>query len=55
MFGTASAVKGKLEGAGFSEVVVTDKGDGAFTATGKWGGAAVAAKLPSQVVSVVRT
>lgn len=54
MFGTADAVKEKLQAAGFKSVNVTSKGSGAFDATGTWGGAAVPAKLPAQVVSVVR-
>lgn len=55
MFGTAAAVKAKLQAAGFKNVNVDDKGGGSFEATGQWGGAAVAAKLPPQVKSVVRT
>lgn len=54
MFGTASAVKSKLEGAGFTDVAVTDRGGGAFEATGVWNGGDVAAKLPPQVQSVER-
>lgn len=54
MLGTAAAVKSKLEGAGFRGVSVSDKGGGAFEARGTWGGAAVAAKLPPQVVAVWR-
>lgn len=53
-FGTSDAVKAKLEEAGFSDVQVTDHGGGAFDATGKWNGGAVAAKMPAQVVSVVQ-
>ena len=51
-FGTAPMVQAKLEEAGFQGVTVDAKGDGAFEATGKWGGGAVAAKLPPQVTSV---
>jgi hypothetical protein len=54
MLGTAGAVKSKLEAAGFRGVGVQAKGGGAFEASGTWGGAAVAAKLPPQVVAVWR-
>lgn len=54
MLGTAGAVQSKLEAAGFRGVRVTSKGGGAFDASGTWGGAAVAAKLPPQVVAVWR-
>jgi hypothetical protein len=55
MLGTASAVKSKLEAAGFRDVAVADKGGGNFDAHGAWGGAAVPAKLPPQVTAVWRT
>jgi hypothetical protein len=54
-FGTSEAVKAKLVDTGFKNVQVTDHGGGSFEATGQWGGAAVPAKFPEQVTSVVRT
>jgi len=54
-FGTSGAVQSKLEAAGFKGVAVVDHGGGSFEATGTWGGAAVPAKLPEQVKTVVRT
>jgi hypothetical protein len=54
VFGSAAAVKAKLESTGFTDVEVVDQGGGNFEARGVWNGGDVPAQLPSQVVSVER-
>lgn len=51
-FGTAAAVKNKLQAAGFRDVSVTDNKGGNFQARGTWARATTRAALPAQVKAV---